>query len=84
MPIGRDVRASVRSSARPSVRLHYRVHFINPIPIEGFSSNSAEMFTSTRGCAKLMLSMCKLKVKVTIKGSIIKQSNIKHYGVSAL
>jgi len=56
--------------SRPSVRLHYRVRSINPIPIEGFSSNLAEMFTSTRGCAEPMLPMCQLKVKVTIEGQI--------------
>ena len=47
-----------------------RVRSINPIPIEGFSSNLAEMFTSTRGCAESMLPMCQLKVKVTIEGRI--------------
>ena len=59
---------------RPSVRLHYRVRSINPIPIEGFSSNLAEMFTSTSGCAELMWpfvssrSRSQLKVKYqTIK-----------------
>jgi hypothetical protein len=53
-----------------SVRLHYLVRSINPIPIEGFSSNFAQMFTSTRGCAEPMLPMCQLKVKVTIEGQI--------------
>jgi len=54
----------------PSVRLHYRVCSINPIPMEGFSSNLTEMFTSTRGCTEPMLPMCQLKVKVTIEGQI--------------
>jgi len=54
--------------SRPSVRLHYRVRFINPKPTGGFSSNLAEMFTSTRGWAEPMLSMCQLKV--TIEGQI--------------
>jgi hypothetical protein len=61
------VRRSVR---RPSVRLHFRVRSINHIPIEGFSSTLAQMFTTTRGCAELMLPMCKLKVKVTIEGQL--------------
>jgi len=56
--------------SRLSVRLHYRVRSINPIPIEGFSSNLAEMFTSTRGCAEPMLPLCQLKVQVTIEGQI--------------
>jgi len=56
--------------SRPSVCLHYRVRSINPILIEGFSSNLDEMFTSTRGYAELMLPMCQLKVKVTIEGQI--------------
>ena len=56
-----------RPSVGQPVRLHYPVRSINPIPIEGFSSNLAEMFTSTRGCAELMLPMCQLKVKVTVK-----------------
>jgi len=56
--------------SRPSVRLHYLVRSIKPIPIEGFSLNLAEMFTSTRGCAELMLPKCQLKVKVTIEGQI--------------
>jgi hypothetical protein len=52
------------------VRLHFRVRSITPIPIEGFSSNLAQMFTSTRGCAEPMLLICQLKVKVTIEGQI--------------
>jgi hypothetical protein len=54
----------------PSVHLYFHVRSINPIPIEGFSSNFAQMFTSTRGCAELMLPMCQLKVNVTIEGQI--------------
>ena len=65
-----SVRRSVGPSVGPSVRLHYRVRSSNPIPIEGFSSNLAEMFTSARGCAEPMLPMCQLKVKVTIEGQI--------------
>ena len=45
--------------------LHYRVRSINPIPLEGFSSDLAEMFTTTRGCAELMCPVCHLKVKIT-------------------
>jgi len=60
----------VRPSVGRSVRLHYRVRSINPIPIEGSSSNLAEMFTSTRGCAESMLPMCQLKVNVTVEGQI--------------
>jgi len=60
-------------SVRPSVRLHYRVSSINPILIKEFSSNLAEIVTSTRGCAEPMLPMCQLKVKVTIEGQKIKQ-----------
>jgi len=61
-------RPSDSRSVSPSVPLHYRVCSIYPIPIEGFSSNLAEMFTSTRGCAEPMLPMCQLKV--TIEGQI--------------
>jgi hypothetical protein len=53
-----------------SVRFHYRVRSINSIPIEGFSTNLAQLFTSTRGCAEPMLPKCQLKVKVTIEGQI--------------
>jgi len=49
--------ASVRPSVGPSARLHYRVRSINHIPFKGFSSNLAEMFTSTRRCAEPMLPM---------------------------
>jgi len=38
--------------------------------MEGFPSNLNDTFTSTRGCAEPMLSMCQLKVKVTVKGQI--------------
>jgi len=58
----------VRRSVGRSVRLYYCVRSISPIPIEGFSSNLAEMFTSTRGCAEPMLPKCQLKVNVTIEG----------------
>ena len=59
-----------RPSDRPSIRLHNHVRFINPILIEGVSSNLAEMFTSTRGCREAMLPMFQLKVKGTVKGQI--------------
>jgi len=65
-----DSLCRVRPSVGRSVRLHYRVRCINPIPIEGFSSNLAEMFTLTREWAKPMLLMCQLNVKVTIEGQI--------------
>jgi len=39
--------------------------------MEGFPSNLNDTFTSTRGCAEPMLSMCQLKVKVTVKGQIL-------------
>jgi len=58
--------------SRSSVRFHYRARSLNPILIKGFSSNLAEMFTSTRGCATPMLTMCQLKIKVTIEGQIKK------------
>jgi len=38
--------------------------------MEGFPSNLKDKFTSTRGCAEPMLSMCQVKVKVTVKGQI--------------
>jgi len=65
--VGRSVGPSVRPSVRPSPIL---VRSINPIPMEGFPSNLNDTFTSTRGCAGPMLSMCQLKVKVTVKGQI--------------
>jgi hypothetical protein len=61
------VRRSVGLSVRPSFRLHFRVRSINPKQIEVFSSNFAQMFTSTRGCAEPMLPICQLKVKDTIE-----------------
>jgi hypothetical protein len=61
---------SVRPSVRWSVHLHFRVRSIDPIPIEGFSPNLAQMFTSTRACADPVLPVCQLKVKVTIEGQI--------------
>jgi len=48
----------------------FHVRSINPIPMEGFPSNLNETFTSTMECAEPMLSMCQLKVKVTVKGQI--------------
>jgi len=38
--------------------------------MEGFASNVNDTFTSTRGCAEHLLSMCQLKVKVTVNGQI--------------
>jgi len=38
--------------------------------MEGFPSNLNNTFTSTRGCAEPMLSMCQLKVNVTVEGQI--------------
>ena len=38
--------------------------------MEGFPSNLNDTFTLTMECAEPMLSMCQLKVKVTVKGQI--------------
>jgi len=35
--------------------------------MEGFPSNLNDTFTSTRGCAEPILSMCQRKVKVKVK-----------------
>ena len=67
----RSVGRSVSRSVRPSVRLSpIRVRSITPLLMEGFPSNLNDTFTSTRGCAKTMLPMCHLKVKVTVKGQL--------------
>ena len=47
------------------------VRIITPLLMEGFPSNLNDTFTSTWGCAEPMLSMCQLKVKVTVKGQIL-------------
>jgi len=39
--------------------------------MQGFPSNLNDTFTSTRGCAEPMLSMCQFKVNVTVKGQIL-------------
>ena len=54
-------------SVRPSPIL---VRSITPLLMEGFPSNLNDTFNSTRGCAKPMLPMCQVKVKVTVKGQI--------------
>jgi len=38
--------------------------------MEGFPSNLNDKFTSTKGCAEPILSMCQLKVKVIVKGQL--------------
>ena len=48
----------------------YCAHSINPIVFAGFSTNLAQMFTSSRQCAKPMLPLFQLKVKVTFEGQI--------------
>jgi len=69
----------VSSRSRSQLKVKYltnkyytlcHVRSINPIPMERFPSNLNDTFTSTRGCAESMLSMCQLKVKVTVKGQI--------------
>jgi len=66
-------RRSVGRSVGPSPIL---VRSITPLLMEGFPSNLNEAFTSTRGCAELMLPMCQVKVEVTVKGQIF---NKKYY-----
>jgi len=39
--------------------------------MEAFPLNLNDTFTSTRVCAEPMLSMCQLKVKVTVNGQIL-------------
>ena len=51
------------------------VRSITPLLMEGFPSNLNDTFTSTRECAELMLPMCQLKVKVTVKGQILNKQN---------
>ena len=46
------------------------VRSITPLLMEEFPSNLNDTFTWTRGCAEPMLSMCQLKVKVTVKCQI--------------
>ena len=60
-----SVGQSVGRSVRPSP---IRVRSITPLLMEGFPSNLNDTFTWTRGCAEPMLSMCQLKVNVTVKG----------------
>jgi len=69
----------VSSRSRSQLKVKYltnkyytlcHVRSINPIPIEWFPLNLNDTFTSTRGCAESMLSMCQLKVKFTVKGQI--------------
>jgi len=68
---GYTVFALSRRSVGPSVRPSpIRVRSITPLLIEGFPSNLNDTFTSTRGCAEPMLSMCQLKVKVKVKDQI--------------
>ena len=62
-----DSLCRVGRSVRPSP---IRVRSTTPLLMEGFPSNLNDTFTSTRGCAKPMLPMCQLKVKVTVKGQI--------------
>ena len=65
--VGRSDGRSVGPSVCPSP---IRVRSITPLLMEGFPSNLNDKFTSTRGCAEPMLSMCQLNVKVTVKGQI--------------
>ena len=48
-----------------------RVRSITPLLMEAFPLNLNDTFTSTRGCAEPILSLCQLKVKVTVKGQIL-------------
>ena len=59
--------------------LHYRVRSINPIPLEGFSSDLAEMFSTTRECVPYVTSRSRSQFKVKYK-----KSNIRRYAVSAM
>ena len=78
--VGRSVcRPCVSSRSRSQLKVKYltnkdytlcHVRSITPLLMEGFPSNLNDTFTSTRGCAEPMLPMCKLKVKVTVKGQI--------------
>ena len=69
----------VSSRSRSQLKVKYltniyytlcRVRSITPWLMKGFPSNLNDTFTSTRGCAEPMLSICQLKVKVTVKGQI--------------
>jgi len=41
--------------------------------MEGFPLNLNDTSTSTRGCVDPMLPLCQLKVKVTVKGQMLKK-----------
>ena len=51
-----------------SLSLEFGVGSISPLPLEGFSLNSSQMFASVRWCAEPITQVCWLKVKVTIEG----------------
>jgi hypothetical protein len=64
---GNNWRSSIKQW---NIRQYCCVSYVSPTLIERFSSILAQMFTSTRECAELMLPMCQLKVKVKIEGQI--------------
>jgi len=72
--VGRSIGWSVGRSVSPSP---IRVRTITPLLMKGFPSNLNYTFTSTRGCAEPMLSMCQLKVKVTVKGQIFNKQILR-------
>ena len=47
------------------------VRSISSEPFERFSLDFTQIFLSVRGCAELMTLLCRLKVKVTLQGSVI-------------
>ena len=73
------VRPSVGRSVRPSVRLHYRVRSINPIPIERFSSNLDEMFTSTRSRSQLKVTSQTIKYQTLCRVRSVCYTLIKYF-----
>ena len=40
----------------------------SPLPLEGYSITFGEMFILLRQCAEPMIQLCRLNVKVTVKG----------------
>ena len=67
-PIAQPCRLTRSQFKVTGLSFEFCVRFVSPLPLEGFSLNFGQMFTSVGQCAEPITQPCELKVKVTFEG----------------
>ena len=62
-------RVKVKIKKSCDLALNLVAALLSLLPLEGLSLNLSQMFISARQCTELLTQLCRLKVKVKVKGN---------------